>query len=322
MFLHSFPCGPATANHCSQKTIDPILSTYITMWSRHSQSLLCAMILSLHIGQFTKSSCFPDAWGMAHTRTRPQGYFFRYWLSLRPKGKNFQVLSVRLNQRLHFPLGDLWCSKAVCECLSWLWVVFVFRVDVAHLVLFNLTLCYTRKYYDLDETIMPWIAENEQSLRLDNLLDVSCTCLSVIYAHTCVFDTQNAHITFFFFNFHACHCQRRSFTSFLVDHRAENIFSFVIWTRSMIAEQTRWKKLTDFFSLAETTLFLHAHAYSRFPQKALLLHWNQQTKMCVHIPHWRMGSWMNIHQIFTVKCDCEWWWCHYTTLMLVTSKQS
>ena len=46
-------------------------------------------------------------------------------------------------------------------------------MDVAHLVLFNLTLCYTRKYYDLDEIIMPWIVENEQSLRLNNLLDVS-----------------------------------------------------------------------------------------------------------------------------------------------------
>ena len=54
-------------------------------------------------------------------------------------------------------------------------MISVFRVDVAHLALFNLTLCKTHKYYDLNDIIMPWISENEQGLRINNLLDVSET---------------------------------------------------------------------------------------------------------------------------------------------------
>ncbi|XP_070177180.1 polycomb protein Pcl-like [Littorina saxatilis] len=44
-------------------------------------------------------------------------------------------------------------------------------VDVAHLALFNMTLCNTLKYYDLDEVLMPWIAQHADNMSIDNLLD-------------------------------------------------------------------------------------------------------------------------------------------------------
>ncbi|XP_025112421.1 uncharacterized protein LOC112575077 isoform X2 [Pomacea canaliculata] len=43
-------------------------------------------------------------------------------------------------------------------------------VDVVHLALFNLTLTFCHKYYDLHTTILPWISENNSNLNLSNLL--------------------------------------------------------------------------------------------------------------------------------------------------------
>ncbi|KAL8598205.1 hypothetical protein ACOMHN_043276 [Nucella lapillus] len=44
-------------------------------------------------------------------------------------------------------------------------------VDVAQLALFNLTLNFRHKYYDLDDILMPWVFENRHNLALDNLLE-------------------------------------------------------------------------------------------------------------------------------------------------------
>ncbi|KAK7487237.1 hypothetical protein BaRGS_00021465 [Batillaria attramentaria] len=41
------------------------------------------------------------------------------------------------------------------------------------LPLFNLTLQFSHKYYDLDEILMPWIANQADNLQIDSLLDVS-----------------------------------------------------------------------------------------------------------------------------------------------------
>lgn len=41
-----------------------------------------------------------------------------------------------------------------------------FRVDVAHLVLYHLSVCCKKKYFDFDREILPFTSENWDSLLL------------------------------------------------------------------------------------------------------------------------------------------------------------
>lgn len=97
--------------------------------------------------------------------------------------------------------------------------------------------------------------------------------------HICAWMTHKIHIwRRKIFSLHHSDAQvvytihRLSFTSLHVDHRAKNIFSSVIKKKkkSIIAEQTGCKKLTEFFPLAETTSFTRACAYPQNMVTALV----------------------------------------------------
>lgn len=44
-----------------------------------------------------------------------------------------------------------------------------YRLDVAQLALFNLTIVHNRKYFDLRDMIIPWVKENWDRLQLSKV---------------------------------------------------------------------------------------------------------------------------------------------------------
>lgn len=77
-----------------------------------------------------------------------------------------------------------WQKECVNLCMHF------YRVDVVHLALFNLTLTFCHKYYDLHTTILPWISENNSNLNLSNLLQVTVIGNLLPLNHWGLFNSQ------------------------------------------------------------------------------------------------------------------------------------
>lgn len=63
----------------------------------------------------------------------------------------------------NFPPQD---SLGFCNAATTLTTQYFSRVDVAHLVLYHLSVCCKKKYFDFDREILPFTSENWDSLLL------------------------------------------------------------------------------------------------------------------------------------------------------------
>lgn len=66
---------------------------------------------------------------------------------------------------LHTPTSQLGTLSSY-KASTTLTTQYFFRVDVAHLVLYHLSVCCKKKYFDFDREILPFTSENWDSLLL------------------------------------------------------------------------------------------------------------------------------------------------------------
>lgn len=81
-----------------------------------------------------------------------------------------------------------WDSPGFCNASTTLTTQCFSRVDVAHLVLYHLSVCCKKKYFDFDREILPFTSENWDSLLLGELSDTpkgerSSKLLSALNSH-------------------------------------------------------------------------------------------------------------------------------------------
>lgn len=64
------------------------------------------------------------------------------------------------------PCRGCWCGLGLGWRVSLTQVLTPFRVDVAHLILYHLSICCKKKYFDFEREILPFASENWDSLLL------------------------------------------------------------------------------------------------------------------------------------------------------------